>query len=222
MKKIFTPALATIALYACASLITTPVLADPKPPAEKSASNGINQTADWHQDPECQVVFFTVLEGLYRDGISQEVVDIIIGHVEANKIDKSFVFRCKLCHACYEAFALYQRRPDFNGTEGRNTIGHKEIPEQLIDDLRSGDIQKFNTAFAEVVQPWIRAELKERLANGEDGLELMKKYVKLAEEGDKLRRTYLRCQACDAISEIAKVMGEKKLKKIVPPASGTR
>jgi len=156
------------------------------------------------------MVFFTVTKGLYRDGISDEVVDLVIGRVEANRLERSFVFRCKLCHGCYEAFALYQRRPDFHGADGRNTIGNREIPESVIEGLRSSDPGVFNPAFAAIIQAWIKAELRERLARGEDGLELMKKYVKLAEEGDKLRTTYLRCQACDAIVSIAEAIEKKK------------
>jgi hypothetical protein len=98
-------------------------------------------------------VFFTVIEGLYRDGISEEVVDLVIGHTEANSLEKSFVFRCPLCHACYEAFALYQRRPNFHGAKGKNTIGQREIPEEVMDGLRSSNPTVFDPAFAKIVQP---------------------------------------------------------------------
>jgi hypothetical protein len=120
------------------------------------------------------------------------------------------VFRCPLCHACYEAFALYQRRPNFHGAKGKNTIGQREIPKEVMDGLRSSNPTVFDPAFAKIVQPWIKADLNERLANGEDGLEMMKNYVKLAKEGDKLRTTYKRCQACDAIVDIANAIGKQK------------
>jgi len=185
-------------------------VADTKIVTEKP---GAKKTADWHKNPECQAVFFTVMEGLYRDGVPQEVVDLVIGHVESNNVDKSFIFRCKLCHACYEAFALYQRRPDFNGTEGRNTVGSKEIPEEVMTGLRSSNPKVFGPAFATIIQPWIKADLEERLANGEEGLELMQRYVELAKEGNALVTTYTRCQACDAIGDLAKAIDEKKPKK---------
>ncbi len=193
--------------------LLTQAIAEPKPTGVVEKKQGIKPTADWHLDKECQAVFFTVIEGLYRDGISQEVVDLVIGHAEANKVDRAFVFRCPLCHACFEAFALYQRRPTFNGTAGRNTIGNRVISEEVMAGLRARNPRVFGVAFATIVQPWIKADLTERLANGEDGLELMKKYVKLAEEGNKLKTAYTRCQACDAIVDIAKGIEKQKKKE---------
>ena len=144
MNRLTTSLLATFALIAFPAAADSPL---PKTPHSETTSQ---PTADWHKNPECQAVFFTVLEGLYRDGISKEIVDTVIGTVENNKLKKSFVFRCQLCHACYEAFALYQRRPNFYGTDGKNTIGKREVPKQVVDDLKSGNISRFNDAFATI------------------------------------------------------------------------
>ncbi len=168
------------------------------------------ETADWHKNEECRKVFFTVLEGLYRDGISREVVDLVIGRVESNDLERAFIFRCKLCHACYEAFAVYQRRPAFRGSGGIDTIGKREIPEEIVETLRTGDRREFDNAFAVIVQPWIRAKLGEMIDSGEaDAAELLAKYIELANEGNALITGYTRCQACDAISAVAQKMDEK-------------
>ena len=34
-------------------------------------------TQEWRSDAACQIVFFAVLEGLYTDGVPDEVVDLI-------------------------------------------------------------------------------------------------------------------------------------------------
>ena len=34
---------------------------------------------EWQKEEMCQFVFFAVLEGFYRDGIQNEIVDAIIG-----------------------------------------------------------------------------------------------------------------------------------------------
>ena len=36
-------------------------------------------TVAWKDDPVCQMVFFAVLEGLYSQGVSDEVVESIVG-----------------------------------------------------------------------------------------------------------------------------------------------
>ena len=156
------------------------------------------------------MVFFTVLEGLYRDGISDEIVDLVIGRVESNDLERAFIFRCKLCHATYEAFAAYQRRPEFSGTEGVNTIGNRVIPKEVVEILRTGNRIQFDNAFATVVQPWIKEKLHALIDSGSDETELMEKYVKLAQEGNALINGYARCQACDAIAAVAEKVAEKE------------
>jgi hypothetical protein len=141
-----TTRLSLILLLASFSALGAPAAGSPGETPTKS------NTADWYKDADCRMVFFTVLEGLYKDGIPQEVVDLVIGRVEDNNIDKAFVFRCKLCHACYEAFAVYQRRPAFNGAEGVNTIGNRAIAPELMEGLKSGDQRKFDAAFSSISQ----------------------------------------------------------------------
>ena len=194
-------------LSGCAILLSAPI-ASADELIEAAKAPAPKKTADWYKDEECRRVFFAVIEGLYRDGISQEIVDLVIGGVEANNLEQAFIFRCKLCHACYEAFAVYQRRPAFNGADGVNTIGKREIPKEVIQSLKTGGRIQFDNAFATIVQPWVKAELHVMLDAGADRTELLQKFVKLAEEGNALIPGYGRCQACDAISDVA--MAEKK------------
>ncbi|MFP6900082.1 MAG: hypothetical protein VCA36_04010 [Opitutales bacterium] len=51
-----------------------PVLAQGKPKPEDTKKN-----VEWQKEEMCQFVFFAVLEGFYRDGIQNEIVDAIIG-----------------------------------------------------------------------------------------------------------------------------------------------
>jgi hypothetical protein len=76
------------------------------------------QRIDWVADRTCQVVFQAVLEGLYTDGVSNDIVDCILGVDARSKklgFDAHFVYCCPLCHPAYEAFRLYRLRPDFYG-----------------------------------------------------------------------------------------------------------
>lgn len=178
--------------------------------AEDNEKPKLVETADWHLDEECRMVFFTVLEGLYRDGVPSEVVDLVIGRVERNSVEKRFVFRCKLCHASYEAFALYQRRPEFSGTNGLNTIGAKPIAEDVMKSLRedAGD-REFGQAFSTIIQPWIKQKLLSMDLSDREMIGKIEKFAKLAQEGNALITGYKSCQACDAIEEASKIINEK-------------
>lgn len=187
----------------------TPLAADPKSAVETPKPQLV-ETADWHLDEECRMVFFTVLEGLYRDGVPSEVLNLVIGRVERNSVKKRFVFRCKLCHASYEAFALYQRRPAFTGTNGLNTIGARTIPEEVMNALRdeAGD-REFGAAFSTVIQPWIKQKLLSMGLSNHEMVAKMEKFAKLAQEGNALIQGYKSCQACDAIKAVSDIMSKK-------------
>src|SRR6266496_3203022 len=77
-----------------------------------------NAQTPWTQSRASQLVFFAVLEGLYRDGLSNETVDLIIPPGENGKgrfEPEHFVYTCPLCHPAYEAFKLYRQREEFYG-----------------------------------------------------------------------------------------------------------
>jgi hypothetical protein len=169
-------------------------------------------TADWYKDEECRMVFYTVLQGLYEDGISDEVVNLVIGRVETNSVEKRFVFKCKLCHACYEAFAAYQRRPAFHGAKGVKTIGSKTIPPEVMKNLQDNVHDgAFGRAFATIIQPWIKKRLLSMDLSEKDKVKKMQKFADLASEGNALLGgQYKQCQACDAIDTVSKIMKVEK------------
>ena len=156
------------------------------------------------------MVFFTVLEGLYRDGVPTEVVNLVIGRMERNSVEKRFVFRCKLCHACYEAFALYQRRPVFNGTDGIDTLGAKPVPAEVMHGLRDDASDwEFGRAFSTIIQPWIKQKLLKMDLSDEELVAKIEKFSELAESGQALITGYKSCQACDAIDAAARILNSR-------------
>ena len=50
-----------------------------KPAVKAKATDKVDVT--WQNDPTCQFVFFAVLEGLYTDGVQDEIVELILRHV---------------------------------------------------------------------------------------------------------------------------------------------
>src|SRR2546429_752891 len=75
----------------------------------------------WTQSRASQLVFFAVLEGLYRDGVSNDTVDLIIppGANGAARFEpEHFVYACPLCHPAFEAFSLYRHRKEIFGFKG--------------------------------------------------------------------------------------------------------
>ena len=200
-----------IALFALA--LCLPLSAQEKPEPDAAKSN-----LEWQKEEMCQFVFFAVLEGLYRDGVQNEIVDAIIGDKIAkkeNKVKTHFVFRCKLCHATYEAFRTYRNRPAFMQTKGASTFG-KGANLALLKQLGSKDARTRIYSMGALVRPWIMHRIKETRKTPEEKTAMKKRFEQYAQEGANLLRTHKRakdgfyldwsfygsCQACEAAKDL--------------------
>jgi len=182
-------------------------------------------SAEWRRDPACQLVFFAVLEGLYTDGVPDEAVNLIVPP-DAGKegVKHSFVFRCPLCHAAYEAFVLYQNRTAFNGSgEKRSTLGGS-FDVKIIEQLKAKDVRTRVFAMGALIRPWIERRMKLNKLDSKEQEALLKKLLAYAADGDKLFRQYRGdvksvyhewmfyggCQACEAAERVARDMERGK------------
>ena len=205
-----TALIALLALRLC-----LPVLVQGKPKPEDT-----KKTIEWQKEEMCQFVFFAVLEGLYRDGVQNEIVDAIIGdkiEKKENKVKTHFVFRCKLCHATYEAFRTYRNRPAFMQTKGASTFGNG-VDLNRLKKLRSNDARTRIYAMGGLVRPWIMHRIKETRKTAEEKTAMKKQFEKYALEGADLLKTHKRakdgfyldwsfygsCQACEAAKDLGK------------------
>ena len=192
-----------------------PLLAQNKPKPDVA-----NRNVEWQKEEMCQFVFFAVLEGLYRDGIQNEIVDAIIGEKivkKENRVKTHFVFRCKLCHATYEAFRTYRNRPAFMQTKGASTFGNG-VDLNRLKKLRSNDARTRIYAMGALVRPWIMHRIKETRKTAEEKTAMKKQFTKYAQEGADLLKTHKRakdgfyldwsfygsCQACEAAKDLGK------------------
>ncbi|MEM7316467.1 MAG: hypothetical protein AAF497_25310, partial [Planctomycetota bacterium] len=117
------------------------------------------KNVDWKKDPVCQSVFFAVLEGCYRDNISAETVDNLVGPHGSDKtlkqrMQRSFVLGCPLCEPTFHAFLAYQSHLAGNSTFA---LKSKEAPldKDLAKRLLSEDVQVRLKALDIVVEKWV-------------------------------------------------------------------
>ena len=212
-----------VALLVSGSLLGQEVPAENEAPGKKQNS----PTANWHQNADCRLVFFATLEGLYEDGIPNDVVDLVLGRDSklSNGVKHDFVFRCELCHAVYDAFALYRQRPRFNGSEA-DTFKAGAIDATLRKRLSSEVARTRVFAMGELVQPWVKRKLLALNISDEDKKELMVRLMSLVSKGISLGRKALMtdpeykgwpgyggCQACEAVKTVSTMIYENKKKK---------
>ena len=172
----------------------------------------------WQKDELCQFVFFAVLEGLYRDGVQNEVVDAILGKAQPDSeesVKSHFVFRCELCHATYEAFRTYRARPSFLNATGQSTFGEGLDDPKLMLQLKSEFARTRVYAMGSLVRPWILHRVEETRKTPEEKMAMRERLRDFANEGAKLLRKhreedelyldwdfYGSCQACEAAEDL--------------------
>lgn len=172
---------------------------------------------DWKEDPVCKMVFFAVLEGLYEDGVSKEAVDNIVGMTKEGKVEirHTFVFECPLCHPVYEAFRLYQQRPQFR--DNGNAFG-KGLDPMLDANLRNTALRTRQDALQTLVHRWVERRLTAMGLSTEQQKDWARRLEERSKQGNdllgKLRGTdpwyqlwgYGFCAACRGCTDVCETL----------------
>jgi hypothetical protein len=117
--------------------------------------SGAKPVADWQTDPACRLVFFAVLQGLYEDGVSDEVVNNIVPPDKQGReqMRHSFVLDCPLCLPAYEAFRAYQGRPRNGPVLGQG------LPAKTVEGLLSKTLSVRLMTLRGPIKRWVEARL---------------------------------------------------------------
>ena len=115
---------------------------------------------DWKTDPACRLVFFAVLQGLYEDGVSDEVVNSIVPPDKKGreKMRHSFVLDCPLCQPTYEAFCAYQSRPRFLEEDKASSLG-KGLDAKTVEGLMSKTVSTRLITLRRPIKRWVETRL---------------------------------------------------------------
>ncbi len=125
----------------------------------------------WVDSRVSQLVFFAVLEGLYRDGVKNDDVDIVIPPDKNGRptFDREhFVYACPLCHPAFEAFRLYRQRGSFAGLKARVDAFGPGLSAAVRAQLRNPDAEQRRQAIQGLITHWVAQRLEMmRLSTGE-------------------------------------------------------
>jgi len=127
----------------------------------------------WPENDVGPLVFYAVLEGLYTDGVSNEVVDKVI----KPDFTANFIYSCPLCHPAYQAFLLYRDRQPFYGIKypqdkPYDTFG-SGLEGALKQDILTGSMTERRAAIQSLITRWVARRL-EQMRLTPDELELWK------------------------------------------------
>ncbi|MEM7600395.1 MAG: hypothetical protein AAF357_03145 [Verrucomicrobiota bacterium] len=167
-----------------------------------------------------QLVYFGVLEGLFRDGVTTEEVDLILTESKTGTYDH-FIYACPICMATIHALEFYRERPRFFGLkdfappakfrtfgpglsdEVRAQLGSDDVKTRLrvIHELAGGWVSRRLTSLnlTEVERENMEAEME---AGRERGMSMLRSY---RAEGEERLKAYApayadlkECAICNA------------------------
>lgn len=182
LKKFF--ATLPMLLIAAAAMAQQPPSAQPLPKFVPHYENPFDDTY--------QFIFFSVLEGLYRDGVSDADVNSLLATDGKDGGYLNFIYTCPICMPVEGAIETYKLRPAIhhlklrNHQTGERTFGDglpKEVSEALASPMTSIRLKAVNelvakwmqyrmdhTAMTDVQKTALIDELKKRRKRGMEAL----------------------------------------------------
>jgi hypothetical protein len=195
-----------LSLVATAAIMTVVVLIvdGAASPTNPSASKS------WPETRASQLVFFAVLEGLYRDGVTNSDVDLIIppGDGDKPRFDSEvFVYACPLCHPAFEAFRLYRQRERIFGLKAAVDTFGRGLDESIRIRLRSPNTDERRQAIEGLISRWLsqrlelmrltKAEREEITGEIEKGRKQGMSGLKQAVQSGQVSQSRTNCAICD-------------------------
>lgn len=149
-------------------------------------------------------LFAAVLEGLYLDGVSNEVVDAITVKDPEHGYPANFVWACPVCMPAYRAFLTYRARPHFDWVKARRDFG-PGLDAATVASLTTGEFAARQEALMRLVGRWVERRMTRlRLTPAERAqwkleMEMRRKkgMAQLAEyKAGGMRGSYAQMEAC--------------------------
>ncbi len=164
-----------------------------------------------------QLIFFAVLEGLYRDGADTRIASVIAEIEEPAGIPRYFVYACPICTPALDAFRLYVTRPGFyRDKQGRDTFGPGLDP-AVRRALLSADPVERRDALEQLISRWIDEKIASSNFDQEQREALSMAFKEMRKKGMELLqqfqadqgpdgfldsyRDWQRCPSCDGANE---------------------
>jgi hypothetical protein len=165
--------------------IAAPVWAQGDAKEEAAArADGIDATA--------RFIFYSVLEGLYEDGLSNEDVEQILMKKEKQSYFH-FIYACPVCNATIWALQAYRGRPDhLYGLKRPSSTFGSGLSGDLRKQLYSEDPNQRLTAINTLVQAWLDRRMTNQRLTKKERTEWIEALEKKRQEGMRMLQSYRR------------------------------
>jgi len=150
------------------------------------------RTLDSDFDDTSRFIFYSVLEGLYEDGLSNKDVEQILMKKEKQSYFH-FIYACPICTATIRALEAYRVRPEYLYTSkpSVSTFGpglSASVREQLYSDQPRQRLSAINT----LVKTWMNRRMKNMHLSKKDRAALIDALEKKRKQGMEALESFRR------------------------------
>ena len=139
----------------------------PTAPAEPAAVAEIATPGAYGPGRFYERLFFAALEGAYRDGLSNETVDLLLERNEEG-YDLLFVPGCPICMPIRNALLVYRARVKHEGFKSPFDTFGDGLPEAERKKLATGSLETKAYTFRGLVSRWIGTWVKDHRLTEEE------------------------------------------------------
>ena len=135
-------------------------------------------------DATARFIFYSVLEGLYEDGLANEDVDQILMKKEQQSYYFHFIYSCPICTATIWALEAYRARPEhlYSLKTDGSTFG-PGLTDPIRKQLYHDDPRQRLTAINGLVQTWMARRLNHLSLTVKERADLLKALERKRKEG---------------------------------------
>ena len=143
-------------------------------------------------DETSRFIFYSVLEGLYEDGLSNEDVDQILMK-KGKQGYFHFIYACPVCGATIWALQAYRARPErFYGLKREGSTFGQSLADSMHTQLYSDDPRERLTAINTLMQTWMERRMKSMNLSATDRAKLVKALEKKRKQGMDVLESFRR------------------------------
>jgi hypothetical protein len=110
-------------------------------------------------DPVHRTIFYAVLDGLYEDGVSTEMVKLMLEQDGKTGMPLNLVYTCPICDPVLDALHVYEHRTSFHYKGRRGDTFGAGMPKEIAAGFISRDRKRQFAAMQNLIGRWISARL---------------------------------------------------------------
>lgn len=137
-----------------------------------------------------QEIFHAVLQGLYRDGVGNDIADRVLEIDEDTAFPLYVVYGCPLCMPAFDAFATYRARPEFHASKSHIDTWGQGLPAKMRARILGSDAAAVRSGIQELIETWVAQRLDDRRLNDAEQERWRVAMGSLREKGEAMLKAY--------------------------------